>query len=72
MQRSSYPHSARIVETGCRDSLRAATELKDAARSEAIRRRPAKADLFARLKDDGRAEAALIAIAGMQREGVRR
>lgn len=44
---------------------------KDAARSEAIRRWPAKADLFARAKDDGRAEAALIAIAGMQREASR-
>ena len=42
---------------------------KDAARSEAIRRWPAHADKFARVKDDGRAEAALIAIAGMKREG---
>jgi crossover junction endodeoxyribonuclease RuvC len=42
---------------------------KDAARSEAIRRWPAKAALFARVKDDGRAEAALIAVAGLMREG---
>jgi crossover junction endodeoxyribonuclease RuvC len=41
---------------------------KDAARSEAIRRWPVKAALFARVKDDGRAEAALIAVAGMKRE----
>jgi crossover junction endodeoxyribonuclease RuvC len=41
---------------------------KDAARSEAIRRWPGKAALFARVKDDGRAEAALIAIAGLKRE----
>jgi hypothetical protein len=41
---------------------------KDAARSEAIRRWPAKASLFARAKDDGRAESALIAIAGLKRE----
>lgn len=41
---------------------------KDAARSEAIRRWPAKAELFARVKDDGRAESALIAVAGMHRE----
>ncbi len=41
---------------------------KDAARSEAIRRWPAKAGLFARKRDDGRAEAALIAAAGLQRE----
>lgn len=41
---------------------------KDAARSEAIRRWPAKADLFARVKDDGRAEAALIAVAGLLKE----
>ena len=44
---------------------------KDAARSEAIRRWPAKAALFDRVKDDGRAEAALIAIAGMKREASR-
>ena len=41
---------------------------KDAARAEAIRRWPDKAGLFARVKDDGRAEAALIAVAGMMRE----
>jgi hypothetical protein len=41
---------------------------KDAARSEAIRRWPDKARLFARVKDDGRAEAALIAVAGVIRE----
>jgi crossover junction endodeoxyribonuclease RuvC len=41
---------------------------KDAARSNAIRRWPAKADLFARVKDDGRAEAALIGLAGLMRE----
>jgi crossover junction endodeoxyribonuclease RuvC len=44
---------------------------KDAARSEAIRRWPAKAALFARVKDDGRAEACLIAIAGLRREASR-
>jgi crossover junction endodeoxyribonuclease RuvC len=38
---------------------------KDAARSEAIRRWPAHAALFARVKDDGRAESALIAVAGL-------
>jgi hypothetical protein len=43
---------------------------KDAARSEAIRRWPQKADLFARVKDDGRAEAALIAVAGISRIGI--
>ncbi|MGJ0508415.1 MAG: hypothetical protein ACR652_15090 [Methylocystis sp.] len=42
---------------------------KDAARAEAIRRWPHKADLFARVKDDGRAEAALIAVAGLLRIG---
>jgi crossover junction endodeoxyribonuclease RuvC len=40
---------------------------KDTARSEAIRRWPAHAGLFARAKDDGRAEAALIAVAGILR-----
>jgi hypothetical protein len=42
---------------------------KDFARSEAIRRWPAHAGLFARVKDDGRAEAALIAVAGIMRGG---
>ena len=42
---------------------------KDAAQSEAIRRWPAHAALFARVRDDGRAEAALIAIAGLVRAG---
>ena len=41
---------------------------KDAARSEAIRRWPSRAGLFARVKDDGRAEAALIGVAGLIRE----
>jgi crossover junction endodeoxyribonuclease RuvC len=40
---------------------------KDCARSEAIRRWPHKAGLLARVKDDGRAEAALIAVAGLSR-----
>jgi crossover junction endodeoxyribonuclease RuvC len=44
---------------------------KDAARSEAIRRWPGQAAFFARVKDDGRAEAALIAVAGLKREGER-
>jgi hypothetical protein len=41
---------------------------KDRARAEAIRRWPSKAALFARKRDDGRAEACLIAVAGMLRE----
>jgi crossover junction endodeoxyribonuclease RuvC len=44
---------------------------KDSARSEAIRRWPDKASWFARVKDDGRAEAALIGWAGLQREAGR-
>ena len=44
---------------------------KDAARAEAIRRWPAHSALFARVKDDGRAEAALIAVAGMKREAAK-
>jgi len=43
-------------------------DAKDAARAEAIRRWPDKAALFARVRDDGRAEAALIAAAGLARE----
>jgi hypothetical protein len=42
---------------------------KDASRSEAIRRWPNHAALFARVKDDGRAEAALIAVAGLLKKG---
>jgi crossover junction endodeoxyribonuclease RuvC len=42
---------------------------KDAARSEAIRRWPSRAHLFARVKDDGRSEAALIAVAGLMKGG---
>jgi crossover junction endodeoxyribonuclease RuvC len=42
---------------------------QDAARSEAIRRWPNHAALFARVRDDGKAEAALIALAGLKREG---
>jgi crossover junction endodeoxyribonuclease RuvC len=41
---------------------------KDAARSEAIRRWPGKAALFARVKDDGRAEACLIGVAGLVKD----
>ena len=44
---------------------------KDAARSEAIRRWPGMAEFFARKKDDGRAEAGLIAVAALGRGGVR-
>lgn len=43
---------------------------KDASRAEAIRRWPNHAALFARVKDDGRAEAALIALAGRLRSAL--
>jgi crossover junction endodeoxyribonuclease RuvC len=42
---------------------------KDASRAEAIRRWPCHAESFVRVKDDGRAEAALIAAAGLARKG---
>ena len=42
---------------------------KDRARSMAISRWPAQADRFARVKDDGRAEACLIAVAGIMKDG---
>jgi crossover junction endodeoxyribonuclease RuvC len=42
---------------------------KEMARGEAIRRWPTMAVNFARIRDDGRAEAALIAVAGLMREG---
>jgi crossover junction endodeoxyribonuclease RuvC len=44
---------------------------KDQSRGEAIRRWPEYAQFFARKRDDGRAEACLIAVAGLQREGRR-
>jgi crossover junction endodeoxyribonuclease RuvC len=42
-------------------------DMKDAARAEAIRRWPGKANLFGLKKDDGKAEAALIGMAGLLR-----
>jgi crossover junction endodeoxyribonuclease RuvC len=42
---------------------------KDASRSMAIARWPSHAEDFKRVKDDGRAEAALIAVAGLLRAG---
>jgi hypothetical protein len=41
--------------------------MKDMARSNAINRWPGKAGLFGRKLDDGRAEAALIGLAGLMR-----
>jgi crossover junction endodeoxyribonuclease RuvC len=46
-------------------------ENKDLARTRAIARWPTRADLFARKMDVDRAEACLIAIAGMRREAAR-
>jgi crossover junction endodeoxyribonuclease RuvC len=42
---------------------------KEMARGEAIRRFPCHAEWFARVRDDGRAEAALIGVAGLIRQG---
>ena len=44
---------------------------KGAARVEGTRRWPARADLFRRVKDHGRAESALIAACGLAREAAR-
>jgi hypothetical protein len=44
---------------------------KDMARGEAVRRWPARADWFRRIGDHNRAEACLIAVAGLLREGAR-
>jgi hypothetical protein len=49
-------------------SIAPGKENKDSARAVAIARWPAKADFFARKCDVDRAEAALIAVAGMMRE----
>jgi crossover junction endodeoxyribonuclease RuvC len=43
---------------------------KQGSRSEAIRRWPSHSELFSRAKDDGRAEACLIAVAGLMRSGL--
>jgi crossover junction endodeoxyribonuclease RuvC len=42
---------------------------KEQSRGEAIQRFPDHAVMFARVRDDGRAEAALIAVAGLARNG---
>lgn len=47
-------------------------EHKDVARSRAIARWPAQAEMFRRKSDVDRAEACLIGLAGLQREGSRR
>ncbi len=55
-----------ITPAGWKRSVGLATgKNKDASRAEAIRRWPGNADLFKRAKDDGRADACLIAIAGL-------
>ena len=41
---------------------------KSTARAEATRRWPRHAEAFARARDDGRAESALIGLAGIMRE----
>jgi hypothetical protein len=51
--------------------IAAGKENKDSARAVAIARWPTQAELFARKMDIDRAEAALIAVAGMMREGGR-
>lgn len=48
-------------------SIPPGTGMKDLARAAAIRRWPAMADMFRLAKHDGRAEAALIGLAGMMR-----
>ena len=47
-----------------------AEKAKDASRAEAIRRCPSQAHMFARVKDDGRADAYLIGLAGMIKTGL--
>lgn len=44
---------------------------KNASRADAIRRFPASAEQFARVKDDGRSDATLIGLAGILREARR-
>jgi crossover junction endodeoxyribonuclease RuvC len=67
----AFPFGRFITSPGWKRLLRlpAGREgAEDAARTKAIRR-PDKAGLFARVSDDGRAEAALIAVAALLREG---
>ena len=56
-----------ITPASWKRALGLAGASKDASRSEAIKRWPSQAALFARVKDDGRADAALIAVAGMMK-----
>jgi hypothetical protein len=51
------------------EAVEAVRENKDLARTRAIARWPARAELFARKCDIDRAEAALIGFAGIMREG---
>jgi crossover junction endodeoxyribonuclease RuvC len=75
-RRSSCRRSGVAVMSLTPPAWKRAVELslasKDASRAEAIRRWPDRAELFARVKDDGRAEAALIGVAGLMRKGCAR
>jgi len=63
------PVTMLTVPTGRRAVGLPVGSTKEMARGAAIRRWPGKAEYFARVRDDGRAESALIAVAGLLRAG---
>ena len=68
-RRHSSRHDRAAGLEARRPSIAPGKENKDSARSVAISRWPSQAALFARKCDCDRAEAALIGIAGMKRQG---
>ena len=65
-RRAAFP-ARFIAPAGWKRAVGLTLASQDASRSEAIRRWPQHAGLFSRVKDDGRAEAALIGVAGLAR-----
>lgn len=61
---AAHGHQLRMVTPGAWKKHFGLTSDKGAARSVAMQRFPAMASMFSRVRDDGRAEAALIALYG--------
>lgn len=66
MAAAAHSHQLRYVTPASWKKHFGLSADKGAARSVAMQRFPAQASLFARVKDDGRAEAALIALYGRE------
>lgn len=63
---AAHEHEIRYVTPAVWKAYFGLSADKGVARGEASRRFPAHAELFARVKDDGRAESALIALYGLE------